>query len=138
VTGDEVTESEETARMKTASDVMTKHVVSIAPSASVAHAINKMKERNVSSLLVRRESDMDTWGFMTEADLIEKVVAGGLDPESVTVHQIMSKPVITVSPKSSLQECAALLARADIRRVLVYDGQEIVGIVSSSDIFDAL
>ena len=124
--------------MKTASDVMTRDVVSVAPSASVAHAINKMKERNVSSLLVRRESDMDTWGFMTETDLIEKVIAGGLDPESVTVHQIMSKPVITVSPKSSLQECAALLARADIRRVLVYDGQEIVGIVSSSDIFDAL
>jgi isocitrate dehydrogenase len=124
--------------MKTASDVMTRHVESVAPSASVAHAISKMKERNVSSLLVRRESDMDTWGFMTETDLIEKVVAAGLDPESVTVHQIMSKPVITVSPKSSLQECAALLARADIRRVLVYDGQEIVGIVSSSDIFDAL
>jgi CBS domain-containing protein len=124
--------------MKTASDVMTEHVVSIAPSASVAHAIDKMKERKVSSLLVRRESDMDTWGFMTETDLIEEVVAGGLDPESVAVHEIMSKPVITVSPKSSLQECAALLARADIRRVLVYDGQEIVGIVSSSDIFDAL
>ena len=124
--------------MKTASDVMTRHVVSVAPSASVAHAINKMKERDVSSLLVRRESDMDTWGFMTEADLIEKVVAGGLDPESITVHEIMSKPVITVSPRSSLQECAALLARADIRRVLVYDGQQIVGIVSSSDIFDAL
>lgn len=124
--------------MKTAADVMTRHVVSVAPSASVAHAISKMKERNVSSLLVRRESDMDTWGFMTETDLIEKVVAGGLDPESITVHQIMSKPVITVSPKSSLQECAALLARADIRRVLVYDGREIVGILSSSDIFDAL
>jgi len=104
----------------------------------VAHAIRKMKERNVSSLLVRRESRMDTWGFMTETDLIEKVVAGGMDPESVTVHEIMSKPVITVSPQSSLQECAALLARADIRRVLVYDGREIVGIVSSSDIFDAL
>jgi CBS domain-containing protein len=129
---------EEAVRMKTASDVMTRNVVRVAPSASVAHAMSKMKEQNVSSLLVRRESDMDTWGFMTEADLIEKVVAAGLDPESVTVHQIMSKPVITVSPKSSLQECAALLARADIRRVLVYDGQEIVGIVSSSDIFEAL
>jgi signal-transduction protein with cAMP-binding, CBS, and nucleotidyltransferase domain len=130
--------TKEAWQMKTASDVMTKHVVSIAPNATVTHAIDKMKERNVSSLLVRPESDMDTWGFMTETDLIEKVVARGLNPESVTVHEIMSKPVITVSSKSSLQECAALLARADIRRVLVYDGKEIVGIVSSSDIFDAL
>ena len=124
--------------MKTAVDVMTKHVVRIEPNSTVAQAIEQMKEWNVSSLLVKRESDMDTWGFMTETDLIEKVVARGLDPEELNVHQIMSKPVITVSPKSSLQECAALLSRADIRRVLVYDGNEIVGIVSSSDIFKAL
>jgi CBS domain-containing protein len=124
--------------MKTAADIMTKHVVRIEPDSTVAKAIEQMKQWNVSSLLVRRESGIDTWGFMTVTDLIEKVVAEGLDPEEIHVHQIMSKPVITVSPKNSLQECAALLARADIRRVLVYDGKEIVGIVSSSDIFKAL
>jgi CBS domain-containing protein len=124
--------------MKTAADVMTKHVVSVEPNATVAQAIDMMKQWDVSSLLVQRESDMDTWGFMTETDLIEKLVAKGLDPEELHVHEIMSKPVITVSPKSSLQECAALLSRADIRRVLVYDGKDIVGIVSSSDIFNAL
>jgi CBS domain-containing protein len=124
--------------MKTASDVMTKHVVDIEPDATVAEAIDTMKQWNVSSLLVKRESDMGTWGFMTETDVIEKVVASDLDPAGVHVHEIMSKPVITVSPKYSLQECAALLARADIRRVLVYDGQEIVGIVSSSDIFHSM
>jgi CBS domain-containing protein len=81
---------------------------------------------------------MDTWGFMTETDVIEKLVAHGFDPQAVKVSDIMSKPVITVAPNYSLQECAALLARADIRRVLVYDGQRISGIVSSSDIFNAL
>ena len=124
--------------MKTAADVMTEHVVDIEPDATVAEAIARMKERKVSSLLVRPGSDMDTWGFMTETDVIEKVVAKDLDPTETHVHEIMSKPVITVSPRYSLQECAALLARADIRRVLVYDGHEIVGIVSSGDIFDAL
>jgi isocitrate dehydrogenase len=124
--------------VKTAADVMTQHVVDIEPGATVAEAIDKMREWTVSSLLVRRESNMDTWGFMTETDVIEKVVAEGLEPAEVHVQEIMSKPVITVSPKHRLQECAALFARADIRRVLVYDGQEIVGIVSSSDIFNAL
>lgn len=124
--------------MKTVAAVMTKHLVDIEPDASVTAAIDKMKQWNVSSLLVRPESDMDTWGIMTETDVIEKVVAEDLDPSAVRVHDIMSKPVITVSPKQSLQECAALLARADIRRVLVYDGQNIVGIVSRSDIFNAL
>jgi CBS domain-containing protein len=124
--------------MKTAVDVMIRHVVDIEASATVAQAIEKMKERNVSSLLIRPEGSMDTWGFMTETDLIEKVVAKGLDPAEIFVHEIMSKPVITVSPRSSLQECAALLARAEIRRVLVFDGTDIVGIVSSGDIFKAL
>ena len=121
--------------MRTAADVMTKHVVDIEPTASVADAIAKMKQWNVSSLLVQRKDSTDTWGFMSQTDVIEKVVAKGLDAASVYVHEIMTKPVITVPPNCSLQDCAALMARADIRRVLVFDGQDIVGIVSSTDIF---
>ena len=124
--------------MKTAADVMTENVTNIEPDATVAEAIATMKGSHVSSLLVKHGNSLATWGFMTETDVIEKVVAEGLDPAGILVREIMSKPVITVSPKHSLQECAALLARADIRRVLVFDGQDIVGIVSSSDIFNAL
>ncbi len=122
--------------MRTAADVMTKHVVSIGPDATVAEAIAKMKQWNVSSLLVERKSAVDTWGFMSQTDVIEKVVAKDLDPHELRVYDIMTKPVITVPPNCSLADCAALMARADIRRVLVFDGQDIVGIVSSSDIFN--
>lgn len=122
--------------MKTAADVMTKHVVDIEPDATVAEAIDKMKQWNVSSLLVQRRSSTDTWGFMSQTDVIEKVVALGRDAAEVKVHEIMTKPVITVPPNCSLQDCASLMARADIRRVLVFDGQDIVGIVSHSDIFN--
>jgi CBS domain-containing protein len=124
--------------MKTVADVMTKNVVDIEPEATAAQAIVKMKEQNVSSLLVKRGKGRDTWGFMSETDIIEKVVARGLDPAAVSVQEIMTKPVISVPPSCGLQDCAALLARADIRRVLVYDGKSIVGIVSSRDIFKAL
>lgn len=122
--------------MKTAVDVMTKHVVDIEADATVSDAIDKMRQWNVSSLLVRRQDVTDTWGFMSQTDVIEKVIARGLDPDVVRVHEIMTKPVITVPPNCSLQDCAALMTRADIRRVLVFDGQDIVGIVSSSDIFN--
>jgi CBS domain-containing protein len=115
---------------------MTKHVVDIEPDTTVAQAIDRMKQWNVSSLLVQRKDPTDTWGFMSQTDVIEKVVAKGLDPDAVLVHEIMTKPVITVPPDCSLADCASLMARADIRRVLVFDGQDIVGIVSSSDIFN--
>lgn len=124
--------------MKTAAEVMTKHVVDIEPEASVSQAVSKMKELNVSSLLIKTAGGMATWGFMTETDIIEKVIAHGLDLAEVRVSEIMSRPVITVAPGYSLQECAAIMARADIRRVLVYDGHDIIGIVSTSDIFKAL
>jgi len=124
--------------MKTASDVMTKHVVDISPDATVAEAINTMRQCNVSSLLVQRGSQGETWGFLTQTDVVEKVVAEGIDPAEILVREIMTKRVITVSPNCSLMDCAALMARADIRRVLVFDGQDIVGIVSGSDIFGAL
>ena len=122
--------------MKTASDVMTKHVVDIEPEATVAEAIEKMKQWNVTSLLVGRKDSTDTWGFMSQTDVVEKIVAEGRDPAEVRVHEIMTKPVITVPSNCSLRDCAALMARADIRRVMVFDGQDIVGIVSSSDIFN--
>jgi len=124
--------------MKTAAEIMTKPVVDIEPDATVAQAVAKMKENKIFSLLIRHSKRMETWGFMSETDVIEKVVAKGLDLGSVYVHEIMTRPVITVAPTSTLQDCAALLARADIRRVLVYDGKNIVGIVSSRDIFNAL
>ncbi|MDD3825002.1 MAG: CBS domain-containing protein [Anaerolineae bacterium] len=116
---------------------MTKHVVDIDANATVAQAVEKMKQWNVSSLLVARKDATDTWGFMSQTDIVEKVVAQGTNPEAVHVYEIMTKPVITVPPNCSLQDCAALMARADIRRVLVFDGQDIVGIVSSTDIFNA-
>ncbi|HNS51706.1 MAG TPA: CBS domain-containing protein [Anaerolineae bacterium] len=124
--------------MKTAADVMTKQVVDISPDATVAEAIVKMKQSNVTSLLVQRRSASDTWGFVSQTDIVEKVIAEGAEPEQTLVRDIMTKRVITVSPNFSLMDCAALMARADIRRVLVFDGQDIVGIVSGSDIFSAL
>lgn len=124
--------------MKTAADVMKKPVVDIYPDATVADAIQKMKQSNVTSLLVQRKSPGDTWGFISQTDIVEKVVAEGLEPADTLVRDIMTKRVITVSPNFSLMDCAALMARADIHRVLVFDGQDIVGIVSGSDIFSAL
>lgn len=122
--------------MKSAKDVMTRDVVRIQRGASVAEAMARMKDRNVTSLLVERTGPEDSYGFMSQRDVITKVIAKGLNPAEVKVANIMSKPIITVSPETSLQDCAMLMDRAQIRRVLVYDGRDVVGIVSSTDIFN--
>jgi len=124
--------------MKTAADVMTRQVLDIEADVTVVEAIEKMRKWNVSSLLIRRQGSDPHWGFVTQTDVLEKVIARGLDPKSVYVREILTKPLITVPPNSSLEDCAALMARADIRRVLVFDGEDVVGIVSGSDVFDAI
>lgn len=123
--------------MTTAADVMTSNIVSVHPDATVAEAMQLMREKGVSSLLVEPRSDVDTHGFMSRRDIVEKVVAKGRQAEDCHVSDIMSKPLITVPPDCKLQDCAILMNKAGIRRVLVFDGQKIVGIVSNTDILRA-
>ena len=124
--------------MKTAQDVMTSEVATIAAHASVAEAIQRMRDRSVGSLLVERVSPADTWGIITQTDIVQKVVAQDKDPSGMEVAEVMSKPITIVRPDTSLRDCARLLARDHIRRVFVFDGHAIIGVVSASDIFRTL
>lgn len=125
-------------RFAKAADVMTKEVVYVEGNATVAEAIQLMREKKVSSLIVNRRSHDDAWGIVTRKDVVNKIVDPGKDPREVKVHEIMSKPLITVSPGLALKYCARLMHKAGVRRAVVFDGKEIVGILSNTDIFNAI
>jgi len=125
-------------RFAKAADVMTKNVVYIDGNETVANAIGLMKEKGVSSLVVNRRDPEDTWGIMTRKDVVSKVVSPGRDPYGVHVFEIMTKPLVMVSPGLELKYCARLFNQTGIRRAPVFDGKEIVGILSNSNIFFAI
>ena len=125
-------------RFAKAADVMTKNVTFIDGSKSVADAIRLMKEKKVSSLVVNRRGQEDAWGMLTRKDVVNKIVDPGKDPHEVKVFEIMSKPLITVSPGLALKYSARLMNHAGNRRATVFDGKEIVGILSNTDIFNAI
>jgi len=125
-------------RFAKAGDVMSKDVVCIEGTATVADAVRLRRERGVSSLFVERRSQEDAWGIVTRKDVVNKVVNPGMDPSEVHVFEIMSKPLITVSPGLALKYCARLFDSAGIRRAPVFDGKEIIGILSNTDIFNAI
>jgi CBS domain-containing protein len=125
-------------RFAKAADVMTKGVVYIDGKKSVADAIKLMRERRVSSLVVNRRAQEDAWGMLTRKDVVNKVVDPGKDPRKVKVFEIMSKPLIMVSPGLALKYCARLMNHAGVRRATVFDGKQIVGILSNTDIFNAI
>ncbi len=125
-------------RFAKAGDVMTKDVVCIEGTETVADAVRLMRDESVSSLFVNRRGIEDAWGIVTRKDVVCKVVDPGKDLHSVRVFEIMSKPLVTVSPGLALKYCARLFNSAGIRRAPVFDGKEIVGILSNTDIFNSI
>lgn len=128
----------QTVRFKKVSDVMHKDVATIDGSETATSAIAAMRQRKVSSLVVNRRTHEDAWGIVTRKDIVSKIVDPGKDPTTVKVHEIMTKPVIMVSPGLGLKYCARLFHHTGIRRAPVFDGKEIVGIISNTDIFNAI
>jgi CBS domain-containing protein len=118
---------------------MKQPVHSIQPAESVAAAVREMQARGISCLIVAPRYPGDLFGIVTKSDIIGKVVARGRDPQRVHVSDVMTRPVFTVRPDSSMRECAALMMRYHVRRLPVCaEGGPPVGIVSDSDVFDAL
>jgi CBS domain-containing protein len=125
-------------RFAKAADVMHKDVVYIDGKKTVADAVRLMRDKKVSSLIVNHRGPEDAYGIVTRKDVVNKVVDPGKDPSVVKVFEIMSKPLITVSPGLALKYCARLFNTAGIRRAPVFDGKEIVGILSNTDIFNSI
>jgi CBS domain-containing protein len=125
-------------RFKVVGDVMSKDVVFIDGNETVTNAIAMMRNKKVSSLVVNRRTNEDAWGIVTRKDIVSEVVDPGRDPKDVKVFEIMTKPLVMVSPGLALKYCARLFHNVGIRRAPVFDGKEIVGIVSNTDIFNAI
>ncbi len=119
-------------------DLMIKEISYIDGSAVVSEAIQQMKSKNISSLVVKPRNDDDTYGIVTERDILEKVIDPGedvhRDPWNTQVHTIMSKPLITVHPQMRLKYALRLMKRVAIRRLAVMEGSKLVGILSETDI----
>jgi CBS domain-containing protein len=76
--------------------------------------------------------------MLVRKDVVSKVIDPSKDPDKVKVFEIMTKPVIMVSPGLAVKYCARLMNQAGIRRAPVFDGKNVVGIISNSHIFAAL
>jgi CBS domain-containing protein len=115
-------------------EIMTKQVVSIRGSATVAEAVALMKEKGLRSLVVEPRTATDPYGTVTETDIVYKVAALGHDPKKMRVYEIMTKPCIVVDPELGVEYVARLFSQTRIRRAPVIQGGKLLGIVSITDI----
>ena len=119
--------------MLKATDIMTTNVATIRGSATVADAVQLMKEKGTRTLIVSRRHDQDAYGIVTETDVVYKVTAYGKDPKRMRVCDIMTKPCIVVNPDLGVEYVARLFANTGIHQAPVIQG-DVLGIVSITDI----
>jgi len=104
----------------TISDIMRKKLETIEGTASVQQAAKKMKDRNVSSLLIVDENDKPQ-GIVSERDLVTKICTNDRISSTVTNKEIMSAPLITISSRSSPSKAADMMLQHNVRHLLVVD-----------------
>ncbi len=112
-------------------EIMTEPVVTAAPRASVREVAELMRERGVGSVVLV-EGGRPT-GLVTDRDLALNVLADARDPEEA-VAEHASAPVVTGRADMDLEEAAAEMVQARIRRLPIMDGEQLVGIVTMDDL----
>ena len=113
-------------------DVMSSPVKTIRVGDSVKDAVRKMNKFRIGCLVVM-QGDRPV-GILTERDIMRKVVEPCIDPSLIKVSDVMSTPITTIDPASSVEDAARLMSRKHIKKLPVVEDGRIVGIVTSTDL----
>jgi len=122
-------ESEVTVR-----DVMSREYVGVSESDTVLGAVRLMDEEGVGSVVVLRGSE--PVGIMTESDVLGVVAEEG-EPADTRVSEVMSEPLVSVEADRGLADAAGTMSREDIRRIIVEEDGELLGLLDERDIISA-
>ncbi len=114
------------------SEVMSRNPIKVQQQLSARDAAKVMTEKGVSCLLVEKEGKIA--GIVTERDIVTKVAAKNLSPESVKMTEIMSSPLVYIEQDSPLEAAAEIMWKRKIRRLPVISQNGVVGILTENDI----
>jgi CBS domain-containing protein len=95
-----------------------------------------MVKRGIGSVIV--VSSGDEPAMLTERDIMSKVVAKGLDPGGTLVRDIATKPLVTIRSDATVWDAAELMSKHHIRRLPVINRDEIIGLITTRSVSDAL
>lgn len=114
-------------------EVMSSPVETVRLSTTCYDAANILKNKNIGCVVVVDDL-LKPVGIITERDLVLKIVAKNLKSKEVLVGDIVVKKLISISPKSTLMDAAKLMSEKNIKRLPVIEGEELLGIITVSDI----
>ena len=117
-------------------DIMSKDVATVSPGSTVVSAAKIMSSNNISCIVVSENECLS--GIVTETDMLKKAVAEGHDFSNMKVEQIMSSPVRSAACNLSVMEAGKIMESENIRRLVILDEKQPVGIVTQSDLVRVL
>jgi CBS domain-containing protein len=111
-------------------------IFTVDPDDPVLEAVQLMSDHHVGALLVMRGEQLV--GIVSERDYARKVVLRGRSSSETPVWQIMSAPVVAVTPEHTVQDCMRLMTDQRIRHLPVLRDDRVVGVVSIGDLVKAV
>jgi CBS domain-containing protein len=109
------------------------NIVSVAPSATVLEAARLMNDRSVGGVLVVDDAG-SLLGIFTERDILRRVVAASLPPETTKVSDVFTRDVVTTTPDTPIDECGAVMSSRRVRHLPVVDAKGLHGVVTIGDL----
>jgi CBS domain-containing protein len=118
-------------------DVMSSPVITMSEERTTNEAAAAMDKNDVGAVIVTNQAGKSI-GIITERDLVIRVIAKNIKPDTVKAKEIMTTPLVTIEPDATITEAARRMNRLDIRRLgVVYKGN-LVGIISSKDVLGVM
>jgi CBS domain-containing protein len=113
-------------------DAMTKGVIYATPKDNIQRIAEIMKKNDIDSVIVMEKGKGA--GIVTDTDIICKVVAKGKDPKTTIVSEIMTSPLVTITPDRDIDKAARMMRDRNIKRLVVTQKDKIIGLISEFDL----
>lgn len=116
--------------------IMTKPVITVDKGHSVYEAAKVMSEKGIGCVVVMDKAK--PVGIATERDILQRVVAKGLDARKTKMMDITSKPLITVNGNTPIINAIRVMQKNNVRHLPITEKGELIGIVTQRDLLRAL
>jgi predicted transcriptional regulator len=101
---------------------------------TVKDALLGMRYPDAKALIVNKRNDDDEFGIVLIADIAKQVLAADRSPDRVNLYEIMSKPVLSVTPDMQIRYCARMMQRFGLGLAPVIENGKVLGVVSYHDL----